>query len=518
MPDNRQRMEAELELLQLEEEDLRLEEEGMRATRETFVDPTDKMVFRPEDRGMVGDIGAGIGLAAAETGFGIKGLLPGGLSEEDERVLKFWRRDVKEGGGAGVTGKVIGELAQLAVPAARMGKLSRGSRIAGETALAAGHGGLKAPGEGKTRGREALESAMFALGGSAVGEGVSKLGRGFSKTRAAQKLIDEGVEVTAGKASKSGIPMVMEMVAGVTPFMARGVQKGQQKAVDQFNTLALNQARPFSDEFLASGLVDASKFAKFDDIGHGAITKLKAMQDEAYDEAWKIAGAPNTEMLIRLLDDTAVMRDMMPASYRMSLNKIDDAIDIAANYQTTDAIKNLNKAIRKGVDTAWKSNDAGVAEVFEGMHKVFAGSLSDDAMKILNEVNSNYGKFKAVQHAASSTKADDLGGVFSGKDLQAGAKNAGKKTRFSEGKAPMQEMARTARETVSSKEPDIMQLRSVLKKAMAKASPDLVGFPSKLLIGENPLQKAAFQKTKALSDALRKIGIDPATVGAAIEE
>ncbi len=517
MPGDRERMQAELELLQLEEEELRLEGESMQATTTPMIDLTEGISFRPEDQSRFKDIASGIGLSATETVLGVKNLFVD-QSDEEKRMLKLWRKDVAKGGGAGVAGKVIGELAQLAIPASRMSKLSRVPRIGGEAALAAGHGFVKAPAEGKTRGREALESAMFALGGAGVGEGISKTFRGFSKTRAAQKLIDEGVEVTAGKASKSGVPMVMEMIAGVTPFMAKGIQKGEEKAVRQFNSLALNQARPFSDEFLESGLVDAAKFAKFDDVGHGAITKLKAMQDEAYDEAWKKAGPPDVNMLVKLLDDTAQMRDMMPASYRMSLNKIDDAIDIVATYPTKDAMKNLSKTIRKAKDTAWDSQDAAVADVFDGMQQAFAGSLAEDATKILNEINSNYGKFKAVQHAASPTKADDLGGIFSGKDLQAGAKSSGGKTRFAEGEAPLQDLARAAKETVSRQEPDIMQLRSVLKKAMAKASPDILGFPSKLLVGENPLQKAAFKKAKPLSDALRSMGIDPATLGAAIEQ
>jgi len=163
---------------------------------------------------------AGVGASAAETYYGTKELLRGAgnevleealgedipaLSPEDQRRLEEWRA-IR--GGPATVGRVIGETAQVALPAARAyqaarvgGPLVRATApITAESGVVGGYAALKPPEPGETRLGRAGTAAALNLGlGSAMNvAGRTVLPRGYPKSQAAlreeEMLRSVGVE------------------------------------------------------------------------------------------------------------------------------------------------------------------------------------------------------------------------------------------------------------------------------------------------------------------------------------
>lgn len=466
--------------------------------------------FRGEDEGKLAEFTRGLGLSAVETGLGLKSLFTD-LKPEEQRALQLMRQDVEKGGISGDVGRISGELAQLAVPASKLSKLSKAKQLAGGVGLAAGHGALKAPGEDKTRGEEALEAGAFALAGGAAGEALGKAARGIAKSDAAQALLEKGVQLTPGQAAKGGLPRIMEYLLSIKPGSAKAVEALKEESLESFNRVALNEAVPFSDEFLKSGIIkDASKFEAIGEAGEAGFRKLDDMYKDAYDQAWSLAGKPSDDALIGIMDSTKLAKTELPSKYGRQLNAIDDTANLVADGKQP-AIT-LDKAIKKGIDTAWKNGDAAAADTFGDIKNILSESLSGEAKEVLKEVNSNYGKFKAIESAAG--RISNEGDLFTPRALKAGSKAAGKSKRFARGESPLRQFAKAGEETLGRKEPlPLMDtIRGVSKQAWSPTG--VYRALGKPIMGQTRTQ----QNMRALANTLRQYGVTPSTIAAATEQ
>ena len=160
------------------------------------------------ERSIPGQIAAGVGASAAETYYGIKDLAGqaaagrisealGGepvstLSPEEQQNLEEWRA-IR--GGPATVGRVVGDIAQIGLPAARAyqaarvgGPLVRAlAPLSAESATVGAYEGLKPPEPGETRAGRAGAAAALNL---ALGAGMNVAGRpflpkGFPKSEAA---------------------------------------------------------------------------------------------------------------------------------------------------------------------------------------------------------------------------------------------------------------------------------------------------------------------------------------------
>lgn len=175
---------------------------------------------------------AGVGASAAETYYGTKELLrrPGAealseavgepvsaLSLEDQRRLEEWRA-IR--GGPATAGRVVGEMAQVGLPAARAyqaarvgGPLVRATApITAESGVVGAYEGLKPPEPGETRLGRVGGAAALNLG---LGAGMNVLGRavlprGYPKSQAA--LREE--EMLRGVGVKPRLPMTLAAEPG----------------------------------------------------------------------------------------------------------------------------------------------------------------------------------------------------------------------------------------------------------------------------------------------------------------
>lgn len=512
-------LEAELARIQQEREQLGSQITEYEASQAPEKRPWEMQPASPPESFM-GKVGLGVAESALSTALGAKDLIPGvDLSQKEKDVLGSMRRDVEASGFGGGLGSAVGELAQLAVPASKLAKaksLQRGAKLgrtgllAGETGLAALHGATKVPREGKTRTEEAIESGAWALGGGVLGEAVGPLARGFKKTPEGQRMIDEGVELTGAMASDSGLAKVLELTTSIFPLTSGRQAAQRATARGQAQELILNQARPFSDDFLKRGIVDADEFGKFKSTGQEGVAKLQNMRDKAYDLAWDKAGSPNQETLVRLSEDLDVIKESVPETLGLQIRRINDALNMAYDAPSPANLKRIGKAINKAKDKAWREQDEQAATLFDDVFDEFSKSLSKESQDILNEVNNNYGKYKAVEHAMS-LKQPSITGEMSGADLMSGAKAAGKKKRQASGESPMFQTAQDLSRTLDLKDADPESLLSRTQRLASKAPKILPGF-GRVTIGETPAQK----RMKATAEALRAIGVDPATVGATI--
>lgn len=512
-------LEAELAKIQEEREQLRSEISGYEASQAPPPRPWEQQPASPPESFM-GKVGLGVAESALSTALGAKDLIPGvDLSQEEQDVLGSMRRDVEASGFGGGLGGAIGEISQLAVPASRLAKakslqrgakLGRGGLLAGETGLAALHGATKVPREGKSRVDEAIESGTWALAGGTLGEAIGPLTRGFKRTEEGQRMLDEGIPLTGAMATDSGIAKALELSSGMFPLTS-GRQAAQREAAKQAaQGVILNQARPFSDDFLDKGLVDKDLFSKFEDTGQSGVAKLQEMRNKAYDAVWDKAGRIDKEKLINLSYDLDAIRDSVPEALGLNIRRINDALNMAYDAPSASNLKRIGKAINKAKDKAWKEQDEDAAKLFDDVFDEFSKSLSKESQDILNEVNNNYGKYKAVEHAMS-LKGPAKTGQMTGSELLSGAKDAGKKKRQAAGESPMFQTAQDLSRTIDTKDGMIENLLSRTQNLMGKA-PKLLPGAGRATIGETPVQK----RMKATAEALRSIGVDPATVSAAI--
>lgn len=515
--------EEELEMLQLEEEELTLQQQQTEMEAQFDKRPWEQVEPSPPES-FGGKVALGMGTSAVETALGAKDLFTD-LSQEEKDTLGSMRRDVKASGFGGGLGSAVGELAQLAVPASKLSKakaLQRGTKLgrpgllAAETGLAAAHGGTKYPREGKSRFDEAVESGAWAMAGGAAGEGIGKLFRGANVTPEAKRLMAEGVELTGGKASQGALPKVLELAASINPITGGNVAKQREKAVQQAQEFLFDKARPFSANFLDSNIIpkdSAGKFGKVTATGQEGVTQLNKMVDDAYDIAWQKAGTPSITDMVKLSEDIDVLKGAVEGIdiYKLPLRRIDDAINVYANSPTPGNLRRIGQMIKGGKDKAWDAADETAARTYERISDRFTETLSREGQDILNEINKNYGSFKAIQNAMARQKPSETG-VMQGKDVLAGAKAVGGKSRQAKGTSPLFQFGQDMARTLDVKDADPLMLTSAAQK-LSKFGPGFIPSGVRATIGETGTQK----RMTELAKALRSIGIDPATISTAIQ-
>ena len=270
----------------------------------------------------------GLGQSAIETGLGVKSLFTD-LSETEQDVLRRLDEDAKTMGGWATAGNVVGEVAQLAVPASKVAKLSKVEKlgraaipaaVAGEMALGGGFEALKAPQEDESRLENALKGAAGAALGMGAGKVLGKALEGIKKTDAAQYLTDLGVKLTPGQAAAGGLPRAIEYTLGILPFTSKATAQAKKMADETFNVSMLKQAAP-PGKTVQRG-------------GYEGMNELKTAYNDAYREAWKKAGRLDDDTLIKMLDDLDVGREL-GSEASGPLRRIDESLEKYMDKPTT---------------------------------------------------------------------------------------------------------------------------------------------------------------------------------------
>lgn len=470
--------------------------------------------FMSEDDSRFDKFKHGLALSTIETVLGAKDIFTD-LSENDKAVLKMMRRDAEKTGGWGTTGRIAGEAAQLALPAGALTKVAKARKLGKlattglDVGLAASHGALQAPEEGRSRSDRALESAFGAIAGAGAGAVLKKAMRGFTPTKAAEYLMKRGIKLTPGQAAKSGFPRAMEYIGNMFPGVAKSVERQRARAGQQLNKVALQEAAP-------PGVVVQS-------AGQDGLKELRKAFPKAYKEAWKNAGRPDDQALMDIMK-TSYNWEQLGDAARLPMQRINDKIDVYLGKETAKNLNALDNQIRAEIKSAYRAGKVDLAEPLKAMRARLREGISKKGLKELEGLDAQYGKFKVTNDAANSMSAlrpdDDLvAGYYDPIELLKASRNRGKKfgDTASVGEGPLQELAGAAAAAMARKEPNALvnAVRGVSKNVEIPIISDPVfQFGSDVVLGRTRPQKAMLW----LADQLRQKGFNSANIGAAIED
>jgi hypothetical protein len=476
--------------------------------------PQQDLTYMSEDDSALKKFGHGLALSGVELGLGVKDLFTK-LSDNDKKVLEMMRRDAQETGGWGTAGRITGEVGQLALPAGVLAKAAKAKNLsklglaAGELGIAAAHGGFMMPEEGQSRTDRALESGLGALVGMGAGKVLGKTLKGFTPTKAAQKLIDEGITLTPGQASKSGFPRGSEYVLNVLPFTAKSVERQRERAVQQMNKVALNKAAP--------------EGVTVTEGGHEGIKQLKTAFPKAYKKAWEKAGKLDDNSLLSLMQDVENLYDIGDIG-KTPIKRLNDKIGVYLGDKSAKNLDMLDNQFRKEIKSAWSQNKPDLAEELGKARSKLRQNINPQAKEALENIDKQYGKYSVVKRATESlsgaTPNDEmLAGFYDPKELLKASVSQGKKYggKAATGEGPLQDFAGAATASMARKEPNplVNMIRGVSRNIEVPFLSDpIFQFGSNVAMGRTSGQQAM----RAMADYLRRQGFSATQIGAGLED
>lgn len=477
------------------------------------------------------DFAMGLAMSGAETIQGIGDLVGYDVDPVHRQALEMMRDDYEDASAWAGGGRLTGELAQFALPAAAAVKggkaltgalkaaghapkvaagLGTGATMAGEVGGAGLLGLAKAPEEGKTRLDRALEEGGSAAFGVGLGELASPLIRGIRQSDAAKRLIREGARLTPAQASGGGLlgrtAEAAEFVAGFTPLLGKGVERARERGVRDWNANVLKNIAPdgFKDKVTSAGQAGA--------------TQLKNAFDAAYTKAWSKAGRPSQEGMQKMLNAAAQGgAELMPESQTIIKNSAKKVLDLYGEF-TPKRMREVDNMLRKRISSANSAANPQpeLASVLKTIRGELREAVSPEARDLLRKVDANYGEYLAVQRAGTTSGAMQSGGEFTPQQLLSGAKGASSRSKAFTGDAALQDVAQEGLDTVGKKLP-----QPIIDTQKAFAS-----------IGDLPLidpaleagRRVALGQTlpqrggRAVADALRRYGLTGGSIAAAEDE
>lgn len=454
------------------------------------------------------DIARGIGYNAARTVTGISDLISPN-SETTNRAMEMWRQDVEGSGAGGTAGNVVGELAQLAVPASlfskglkatgltkALPKVAGLTTVAGDTALAAGLGYGQLPElGGQTRGDAAVGNAIASLGGGAMGGVLQKALKGANKTPAGEALMERGVPLTPAQATNNPLFQGAEYLAEMMPVLSKSVAKQKEKALEGFNRAVAQEAAPAGAKITAGG--------------QEGMRQVKGAYKQGYKDAWEKATPFSDDTLVNLLDETKAMRKDLGPSAGYAQRKIDDAIERIDKMKDIESMENLDTVLRKQIDNAetGATPDLALSEYLQDFRTLIQERASPETSTALKELNSTYGGFMAARRATANPSALKRGkenkGIFTTDEFTNAVRGVGGEGRASTGTAPMQKTMDMGTDTMGQKMPSPL-INAVKGIARSVPAPNFLLEPfARATLGDTSLQKG----TNKLAEALRKSGL-----------
>lgn len=450
------------------------------------------------------DFGEGLAVSGMGTYYGIKDLF-GKMTDEDRATLEDWKRDASESGW-GTAGQVVGEIGQTIMPAGavlkgaralNMGKNAlRAAGFGGDVATSATLGGLQSRAEGEDFTSGAAQGAAGAAAGGALGAVLGKAVRGISKTDEAQKLLDEGIELTPAQASAGQLPKALESVMEYTKFLSGGTTAARQKALSQWNQKVLNEAAPEGYTITATG---NQGFAQLDD----AINK-------SYDDAWRSAIRPPKRDFSPIRINMSEQGARLDSDSQLKLRNVWREIDELRNDWTPERLRTVDRNIREDIQRAADDGNRPLMELLKETRQGIRDIHGPDVQPQLMALDKKYDQYLTVLDASNNKAARESEGIFTPQMiLHAGAKQG--RRAGARGETPLEQTARTGMRTVGQEFPAAMW---DTRRALATLSPSPQGLmqrAGRVVLGETPAQR----HTANIASILRKYGLSGATLGGA---
>lgn len=383
---------------------------------------------------------AGAGAAVVNAYEGIKGVIPGMKSDEDQVAnQKIIAQEAP-------IGNLAGGVAMLAPTALIPGA----NTVTGAATIGAVANMLTTPGDIKERGKAAILGGVGGAAGAKLSSLVSRVPKSVVNPDV-QLLSREGIALTPGQ-NAGGTLKALEDKATSWPIVGDVINSARKRGITEFNAAAINRAK-------LPGM-------EVDGVGNQAMQDLRQGLGQAYDEVLAKSNVNALEPeFVQKISNLREMAKSLPEreqkafdsiiereiGQRMSPNGMVNAENLQAaksglgneanNFATsTDAYqRQLGQALKQSqqefIDLVSRSNPQNAAE--------------------LKAIDTAYANFKRLQKASSGVGAE--GGVFTPAQLQSAVKAADRtkdKRAFSEGTALMQDLAAAGKAVMPSKVPD----------------------------------------------------------------
>jgi hypothetical protein len=423
-----------------------------------------------------------------------------GLSDVQRDAMANMQQDVSESGGYGTAGGIVGDIAQLALPASAIAKgakfLPQAAKakgvLAADIGLGTAFGANKLPGEEESRAQNAAIDGTGALFGGMLGPVLRKAVTGINTTAAGKRMLDTGAYMTPASVSESTVPRAAEYTMQITPFLARGVQKAKDKMNKSWNMIAVNRANPLSKDIV--------------DDGVEGVRELKNNFDTAYSSAWGKATKPSNQDLVRIINQGEVAAEQLagPSAYRIN-KAIDGLSKISDGEFTTKGLKSVDNVMRKEIAAASKTGDPAV-DVLRNMRAELRTSAGDSTVAALAKVDAKYPEYKALIKGKSRLETAKNQGIMTPDAYMGGIKAASDDVSFATGKAPAYGLANDLMQTAGKKDPQpiIDWLKGWSVNTPTLAPLETMG---QTLLGKTAPQKAAQSVyNNPIAGALRNYG------------
>lgn len=421
----------------------------------------------------------------------------------------------------GVTGALSGalggiglgqSLAATAAPtASRVGQVlaaNPGLQAAGATTGAVAGQGVAEAGGGP--GAQLIASLVGGLAPSAtlqsIGRSATKLGTGATRTPEAQRLLDQGVDLTPGQMNPRGMVNQLEETVQSAPIVGPVVSGARNNARATFQRVAAQEGSAPGTQITQapqSDMVDQAyqSFAPLYDQAKGFPVRPVILA----------TNGPNVPI------DQAINRAVLNRGVRATADErvsvqgfLDD--QLTKPLRTSDDLLNIRSSVRAEARSAASSGQSAQAQLLEDADDVLTQALESQLppgpLNALRTADAKYGDYKTLERAAA--RSGDRPEGFTPNDLsQAVAsanKGANQGTYARGGGGPLRQIAADARSTLDLRAPPTGARLAALPLA-AVASPltlALAGTQTgrRLAQGALPFQAGLRRATAPLQPAL----------------
>ena len=285
-----------------------------------------------------------------------------------------------------------------------------------------------------------------AVAGGVLGAGFQKVAPTISDR--AKQLMSKGVPVTIGQALGGGYKTFEEAISGI-PIAGGVVKSAQQKAVETFNPVVMNEALKPIGKKIPLTVTGSEAFKRaIDAIGDsyeealgGIGVEFSKTTDELVSKYGSQLNAPELKKLRNLID-----KELIP---RIENGKL-----------TGENFKKAQSSLRDAAYKASTSGDYYVEDLGSALNSVvfdITAELAKQkpvAAKKLALADEAYSKIVPIRRAV--TKAEASEGVFTPAQLGTSVSQEGRRqaTKMARGELAMQPIARTGRDILGANLPD----------------------------------------------------------------
>ena len=298
----------------------------------------------------------------------------------------------------------------------------------------AAYGLMQPPVEGESPLMNATISGLFGTGGQVLGSGISRLISGPAN-REVRTLLDEGIDLTPGQASGPAASTMEEAVS--IPFS--GIPEARTRAVEQFNTAAVNRALEPIGETLDEGV--SAGVQSIDN----ALTKVGKVYDDAFENIGDFS-----------------LDTQFGEAYKRILSELQESglvgpVDAFKNAVATRITRNIDDIKTEFPGQAWTETQKRFRDLgrqLVGENQPLATAYSQMALEMgemvarqvpevadqLKNANQAYRMLIPIKNASLTAASASRGGVFTPNVLNTAIKNNSRNA-FARGSAPMQDFA-----------------------------------------------------------------------------